>query len=51
MARTINSEGNDVAKYMAARGVTAFVLQYRLAHTGEDATQEFNEMLKDGQKL
>src|SRR6266481_2483910 len=40
-----------VAKYVAAKGVTAFVLKYRLAHTGEDATQEFNEMLKDGQKL
>src|ERR1700674_5069843 len=51
MALTINSEGNDVAKYVAARGVTAFVLKYRLAHTGEDATQEFSEMLKDGQKL
>ena len=51
MALTINSEGSDVAKYVAARGVTAFVLHYRLAHTGEDATQEFNEMLKDGQKL
>ena len=51
MALIINSEGNDVAKYVAARGVTAFVLKYRLAHTGEDATQEFNEMLKDGQKL
>lgn len=32
-------------------GVTAFVLKYRLAHTGEDAVQEFNEMLTDGQKL
>ena len=51
MALAINSEGNDVAKYVAARGMTAFVLKYRLAHTGEDATQEFNEMLKDGQKL
>jgi acetyl esterase/lipase len=51
MALAINSEGNDVAKYVVARGVTAFVLKYRLAHTGEDATQEFNEMLKDGQKL
>ena len=51
MALTINSEGSDVAKYVAARGVTAFVLKYRLAHTGEDAIQEFNEMLKDGQKL
>ena len=51
MALSINSEGNDVAKYLAARGVTAFVLKYRLAHTGEDATQEFTAMLEDGQKF
>jgi acetyl esterase/lipase len=51
MALSINSEGNDVAKYMAARGVTAFVLKYRLAHTGDDATQEFVAMLGDGQKF
>jgi acetyl esterase/lipase len=44
----VNSEANDVAKYVAARGVTAFVLKYRLPHTGEDAVQEFNQ---DGQKL
>src|ERR1700688_3948476 len=44
MALSINSEGNDVAKYVAARGVTAFVLKYRLAHTGEDATQEFTAL-------
>jgi acetyl esterase/lipase len=51
MALSISSEGNDVAKYVAARGVTAFVLKYRLAHTGEDATQEFVAMLGDGQKF
>jgi acetyl esterase/lipase len=51
MALDINSEGNDVAKHVTARGVTAFVLKYRLAHTGDDAVQELNEMLKDGQKL
>ena len=51
MALSITSEGNDVAKYVAARGVTAFVLKYRLAHTGEDATQEFVAMLADGQKF
>src|ERR1700753_355603 len=33
MALSIASEGTDVAKYLAARGVTAFVLKYRLAHT------------------
>ena len=51
MALSINSEGTDLAKYMAARGVTAFVLKYRLAHTGEDATQEFAAMIADRQKF
>ena len=45
MALSITSEGTDVAKYLAAKGVTAFVLKYRLAHTGEDATQEFTALL------
>jgi acetyl esterase/lipase len=51
MALSINNEGDDVAKYLAERGVTAFVLKYRLAHTGEDATQEFVEMFADKQKF
>jgi acetyl esterase/lipase len=51
MALSINSEGTDVAKYLAAKGVTAFVLKYRLAHTGEDATQEFADLYKDRQKF
>jgi len=51
MALSINSEGIDVAKYMAARGVTAFVLKYRLARTGEDATQEFTALFTDRQKF
>jgi len=51
MALSINSEGNDVAKYLAARGITAFVLKYRLAHTGEDATQEFGVLIADRQKF
>jgi acetyl esterase/lipase len=50
MALSINSEGNDVAKYMVARGVTAFVLKYRIAHTGEDGVQEFVAMLADRPK-
>jgi acetyl esterase/lipase len=44
MALSIASEGTDVAKYLAVRGVTAFVLKYRLAHTGDDATQEFTDL-------
>ena len=51
LALSINSEGNDVARYLAAKGVTAFVLKYRLAHTGEDATQEFMTLISDRQKF
>jgi acetyl esterase/lipase len=51
MALSITSEGIDVAKWLAARGVTAFVLKYRLAHTGEDATQEFTTLFADKKKL
>ena len=51
MALSINSEGTDVAKYLVARGMTAFVLKYRLAHTGEDATQEFGPLFADRPKF
>jgi len=51
MALSINSEGTDVAKYLAAKGVTAFVLKYRLAHTGDDAPQEFAALWADKQKF
>ncbi|MBI1809990.1 MAG: alpha/beta hydrolase, partial [Gemmatimonadetes bacterium] len=46
VALSINSEGVDVAKWLAARGVTAFVLKYRLAHTGDDAVAEFSNAMK-----
>lgn len=51
MALSIASEGTEVAKYLAAQGVTAFVLKYRLAHTGEDATQEFVTLFADRPKF
>ena len=52
MALSITSEGTEVAKWLAARGMTAFVLKYRLAHTGEDATQEFSTLYsQDRQKF
>jgi acetyl esterase/lipase len=51
MALSMNSEGTDVAKYLAAKGVTAFVLKYRIAHTGEDATEEFAALFADRQKF
>ena len=51
MALSITSEGTALANYLAARGVTAFVLKYRLAHTGEDATQEFVTLFEEKQKF
>lgn len=51
MALSITSEGTEVAQYLAAKGVTAFVLKYRLMHTGEDATQEFGPLFADRAKF
>ena len=51
MALSIASEGTDVAKYLAAKGVTAFVLKYRLAQTAGDATEEFRPLFADTQKF
>lgn len=44
MALSIDSEGSQVAQYLAARGMTAFVLRYRLAPTSTDATQLFGKL-------
>jgi acetyl esterase/lipase len=51
MALSIASEGTDLAKYLAARGMTAFVLKYRLAHTGEDGTEEVDALIQDRAKF
>jgi acetyl esterase/lipase len=50
-ALSINSEGVDVAKWLAARGVAAFVLKYRLVQTGEDGTREMMAKIADRKKL
>lgn len=43
---SINSEGIDVAKWLNKKGVTAFVLKYRLIHsTTDDPTKEFMSKL------
>ncbi len=39
-ALSIKSEGNDVAKWLNEKGITAFVLRYRLVPTGEDGVKE-----------
>ena len=45
-ALSINSEGFDVARWLAAKGVAAFVLRYRLVPSGEDGVRE---MFQKGQ--
>jgi acetyl esterase/lipase len=42
-ALSISSEGNDVAKWLNDKGITAFVLKYRLVPTGEDGVKEISE--------
>jgi len=42
-ALSIKSEGTDVAQWLAERGITAFVLKYRLVPTGEDGVQEISD--------
>lgn len=50
-ALSINSEGVDVAKWLAARGVTAFVLKYRLVPTGEDGVKEVMAKMGGGSRV
>jgi acetyl esterase/lipase len=49
-ALSINSEGNEVAEWLSKRGVTAFVLKYRLVHT-TDPTKEFRAAITSPEKL
>jgi acetyl esterase/lipase len=42
-ALSIDSEGNDVARWLVDKGITAFVLKYRLVPTGDEAVAELNE--------
>lgn len=43
-ALSIDSEGNDVAKWLNEKGITAFVLQYRLVPTGSDGVKEIMDI-------
>lgn len=50
-ALSINSEGVDVAKWLNAKGVTTFVLKYRLVPTGDDGVKEMMAKIGDLKKL
>ena len=42
-ALSIKSEGTEVAKWLNEKGITAFVLKYRLVPTGEDGVKEISD--------
>jgi len=48
---SINSEGRDVAKWLNKRGITAFVLKYRLVPTGEDGVTEVLGLMNNNYQL
>jgi len=43
-AHSIHSEGNDVATWLTKKGITAFVLKYRLVPTGVDRVAEISTL-------
>ena len=47
-ALAIEKEGNQVAKWLNGKGITAFVLKYRLLPTGENG---ISEVMKDPDKI
>ncbi len=48
-AFAVSHEGNEVAQWLAQRGVTAFVLRYRLVHVlGNEPGKEIQEKQKNG---
>jgi acetyl esterase/lipase len=48
---SIDMEGTDVARWLNARGVAAFVLKYRLIRTGDGFPAEVQENLNDREKM
>ena len=47
----IHHEGIDVARWLASRGIAAFILKYRLVHTGDDFNQEIERTATDSARL
>ncbi len=51
IALSMGNEGYDVAKWLVKKGITCFVLKYRLAHvTNGDPIKYFNDAVHNGDK-
>jgi acetyl esterase/lipase len=48
---SIDMEGTDVARWLSARGVTAFVLKYRLIRTGDEFAAQVRENMANRDKM
>jgi len=48
---SIDLEGTDIAHWLQSRGITAFILKYRLLRTGEDILSEIKTHLSDSHKM
>jgi acetyl esterase/lipase len=48
---SIDMEGTDVARWLTARGVAAFVLKYRLIRTGVDIAADLKENFGDRHRM
>ncbi len=46
-ALSIDSEGEKVAEWLNSKGITAFILKYRLVPTGEDGIKDLIEIIKN----
>ncbi|WP_298478530.1 alpha/beta hydrolase [uncultured Maribacter sp.] len=44
---SMKSEGYNVAEWLASKGITAYILKYRLVPTGEDAAEDLNAIIKE----
>jgi acetyl esterase/lipase len=48
-ALSIESEGEMLASWLAERGISSFILKYRLVPTGDDGVQEYQEKSMKGE--
>jgi len=47
-ALSITNEGYEVAEWLSKKGITAFVLKYRVAHSTTEPTKEFAAVMSRG---
>lgn len=49
-ALSMQSEGSQIAEWLAERGIASFIVKYRLVPTNGDATEELSQLRNDNDK-